>query len=154
MEEVVEIIACPVCNQEVTLQDDACPHCGAEFAPGIVSGAKTEGKMKNRAANEPIERYYSEKPVVSTGVQTILLGITYIFGYASILAGNYISNGGLLNNSYMMMLVTIGAITIAFAFIAAFLLGRFGGAASYRINIPMMIGFLLLLPPLVFVFRW
>ena len=154
MEEVLEIIACPVCNQEVTLEDASCPHCGAEFAPGVVNDTKIGGKMKTEAANRSAGRLHSTKPIVSTGAQTILLGATYLFGYASILAGNYISHGGLLNNSYMTILVAFGVITIAFAFIAALLFGRLGGAVNYRINIPMMIGFLLLLPPLLFIFRW
>ncbi|MBX8631796.1 MAG: hypothetical protein KIY12_01885 [Thermoplasmata archaeon] len=153
MEDVVEIIACPVCNQEVTLEDESCPFCGAEFAPGVVSSGNRAGRNVANTHSASISSRTHTGPASSRAMQMGLLGITYVLGYVTIVVANYISNGGLVNTGPEMILIGVGAVTIMIALAGAVILGKIGGPASFRFNIPLLAGFILLLPTLLFIFR-
>ncbi len=155
MEDVIEVVACPVCGKEVSMADPSCPHCGAEFEPGTAEEPVVQGHGGRTAAHESaLTSHNGMFDFNSTMVQMSLLGITYIFGYGSIVAGNYISNGGLLNASSEMILVVAGIITIAVSIFTALLLGRTGGAKTERLSFSMIALFLLLIPPLFLAFHW
>ncbi len=158
MEDVIEVVACPVCGREVSMTDPSCPHCGAEFEPGTTDeptgmartgGAKTEATAVTANEHKGMSGFNS-----SVLAQISLLVITYAFGYGSIIAGNYVSSGGLLNGSPEMMLVAAGVVTIAASLITALLLGRAGNAETGRLSFSMIALFLLLIPPLFLVFHW
>jgi hypothetical protein len=153
MEEVVEVVACPVCGKEVTMEDVSCPHCRAAFEPGTAEEPAVAGRGSSNALHQK-NAARDNFNFDSAGVQTSLLGITYVFGYGSIIAANYVSSGGLLNASSEMMLVTAGIITIAFSILIAFFLTRVGDIRTWKINYSMIALFLLLLPPLILAFKW
>lgn len=157
MEDVIEVVACPVCGKEVSMEDPSCPHCGAEFDPGVTEEPSAAGHTGSAATHETALKTHSGNGFFNFSspiAQMSLLGLTYIFGYGSILAGNYVSNGGLLNGSSEMMLVGAGIVTIAVSVLTALLLGRTGNAKTGRMSFSMIALFLLLIPPLFLVFSW
>lgn len=153
MTGTTDIVACPVCGTEVSLTDTHCPKCNAEFAPGVM-----DEPLESAIAARRKERKNSRSVLSGTGslpsMQIILLSLTYAVGYGSIIAANYISSGGIVNQGYEQIMLLVGAITLAAAVVSAFLIGRFGSIQSGRISFALIATFVLLIPPLVFMFSW
>ncbi len=152
MNEISDIVACPVCGTEVSLTDTHCPKCNAEFAPGVMDEPAYQG-----TASKKSERKMSasgRNTVTSSSTQVIALLLTYAFGYGTIIAANYVSSGGIINLGYEQLLLLLGGITLAAAVVSAFMIGRIGGAQSGKVTFALLAAFVLLIPPLVIVFKW
>ncbi len=151
MTEVTDIVACPVCGTEVSLTDTRCPKCNAEFAPGVMDepldAAAVTARKKDRKAG-------AQGRGIMPSMQATVLAITYAVGYGSIIAANYVSSGGIINQSYMQLLLAIGGLTVAIAVGSALMMGRLGGVQASRVSFALIATFVLLIPPLVFIFRW
>jgi hypothetical protein len=141
MAETKEIIACPVCGAEVTLEDKECPNCKAEFAPGVMEAPVDKQVTINKEMNVRL-------PLLS-----ILMFVSYAAGYSNIIAANYFSLGGLINTGIMDILIAAGAVIIVASFIFAYIVSR-----KEKGFAPIAIGaaaaFLLLLPPLAILLKW
>lgn len=154
MTRFTEIIACPVCGTEVSLTDSHCPKCNAEFAPGVMdepiesaANARTKERRPGRAG--------SSKRGVMASTQATALGLTYAIGYGSIIAANYISSGGIVNQSYEQLMLLLGGVTLLVAFVSALAMSRVGNTAkASKTSFAMIATFLLLIPPLLLLFKW
>jgi len=145
MQKVKEIIACPICGAEVTLEDKFCPKCNVEFAPGVMNVPQWD----ERSAKKPGERrIYS-----STFIQASIISIAYIVGYGTILAGSYVSSIGTADLNSMLFLAVSGGTTVAFAIFAAAYIGTRRGTEAMRVSVPMIVAFVMLLPMLMLM-KW
>lgn len=151
MNEVADIVACPVCGTEVSLTDTRCPKCNAEFAPGVMDEpldtSMTARKKERKSGSESGKR-------VLPSTQAVVLAVTYAVGYGSIIAANYVSSGGIVNQMYELVLLAIGGLTLAVSVASALLMGRIGGIQASRVSFALVATFVLLIPPLVFIFKW
>lgn len=136
-----EVIVCPVCGTDVSLEDTECPNCGAEFAPGITEEPQAV-----------VERHEGRREVGLAGY-SVLVTLVFAVGYGTVLVANYVSLGGTVNTGAMDALVAAGAITILISFIAALTISRAVTGFS-RIAVGLFASFIMMLPGLIIVLRW
>ena len=152
---MVDIVACPVCGTEVSLTDTHCPKCNAEFAPGVMDEPLDTAVTETRAESRGQREFSLSKETVRPVTQAALLSITYGIGYLSLIVANYISNGGTVNLNYEQLMILIGGVTLIVAFVSAAAMGRIGRTAqASRTSLALIAAFILLIPPLVLVFKW
>ncbi len=154
MNEVTDIVACPVCGTQVSLTDTHCPKCNAEFAPGVMDEPLDAAVAAKHRERKAARSGLMTKGGMVPSMQVTILAVTYAVGYASVIAANYISSGGIINQQYEQLLIMAGALTLAAAIVSAFFVGRLGNIQSTRISFALIATFLLLIPPLLIIFKW